>query len=520
MRSIFFAMLRDAVQRGRWILPLGFLAGNLLPVLLFTAFAKIGVKVTNAPDWLFLHLMVTHVSIMSFAPAIMFAQGPPNRLFTFPVSNRRLVAYYLLIAGSLMIAQIALSQALINAIFGLDWPIQGPALFGGAALALVYAVIWFADRSAWFCPALILLVAPAAVWHKTRYGDFLPLPTRSWQGVTVVELLTLSAMALIAFAFAAVGVGRMRSGESPFSVGFIDWVKRWFDRSLEAGPAFSSPAEAQVWFERTKKAGVLPWLVVFGLVVGVGGWLIFDRNLDAIYHGMTNGGWMLLAAGMICGLIYGSGGATDSNPEMGPFLGTRPMTSKDMANTILKLAARDVALGWLIWLGATVALHLLVEAYIPTRWSWVQIVGPLVGCWIALGIAATLLMVGRLKYFVIAVFSPLGLTMVGAIASSLFLSPRGQQSYNEFAKAAMGIGCAAVTCWSLFAARRANLISTATLLGCLAIWAVVGSLAVAMIHTHLNVRSIADYLQAVGLASLAAAPLATAPLTLAWNRVR
>ena len=266
MRSIFVAMIWETLKRGCWVLPIGFAGGNSLSVLLFTSLAGAHIAVTRDPEFVKWHLIATQFNMLCFASAVIAAQGKPERYFTLPISNRRLAAYHLLIGMSLMVAESLLSTVLLNALWGLDWPLWGPALFGAAALAAVYAALWTAGQSLWLGVELWVVGAIGGVWYRCRFGPFLSRPLSSpiyqrWDDVTIDEFLTLVAAALIAYAVGVVGFGWRRRGEPPLSVGFVDWARRLLDPPLEIGRPFRSPAEAQLWFERRQKGHFMPGAV-------------------------------------------------------------------------------------------------------------------------------------------------------------------------------------------------------------------------------------------------------------------
>jgi len=169
MQSIFGTLVWETLLRGRWLLPIAFLGGNLVPILVLGALARQGISVSNQPDFIILHLVLSQVNMMIFAFAIFISQGKVERLFTSPISNRRLVAYHLLIGMAMMFTESALSTFLVNALYGAGWPIWGPALFGATALAVVYAAAWLADRSLWVCVEFSVVASLGAVWFRTRF---------------------------------------------------------------------------------------------------------------------------------------------------------------------------------------------------------------------------------------------------------------------------------------------------------------------------------------------------------------
>src|SRR5690242_18437878 len=114
MRTIFSAMLWDTLYRGRWVLPIGFLGGNVLNIFLFQPTIGRGIDIAREPEFVLGHLLVAPVNMLIFSAVIMLAQGKPDWLFTHPVTNRTLTAYYMLISSGLLFAQSVLSTLLMN----------------------------------------------------------------------------------------------------------------------------------------------------------------------------------------------------------------------------------------------------------------------------------------------------------------------------------------------------------------------------------------------------------------------
>jgi len=84
---------------------------------------------------------------------------------------------------------------------------------------------------------------------------------------------------------------------------------------------------------------------------------------------------------------------------------------------------------------------------------------------------------------------------------------------------AIGTGCLLGTAWAFFAARRRYLIASITLCLGLGLWLIL-CISVGFMWLSRTTPDLSSIMLAMGLLTLPVAPLATAPLALAWNRHR
>ena len=223
-----------------------------------------------------------------------------------------------------------------------------------------------------------------------------------WREVTATDVATMLAMAAVAYCVAVWGVARSRCGEFLKTPEVFRWLARLLDPAPAVGLPFRSPAQAQFWFEWRQKGWAIPGLVVVALPVGFLVWLIFNRNPQELFAVAIGAGGFLTVAGLIAGLIFGNAGPTDGRLEMGHFLATRPMTSTDMARTMLKAAGISLLVAWALWAAAFLALYaILLLAHVdprpqlPNEVGWWYFPITLLGTWIALALLATLGQTGR-----------------------------------------------------------------------------------------------------------------------------
>jgi hypothetical protein len=99
------------------------------------------------------------------------------------------------------------------------------------------------------------------------------------------------------------------------------------------------------------------------------------------------------------------------------------------------------------------------------------------------------------------------------------LAPEEQLEFEHGIAAGVGVALALATAWLFIAARRRSLIRTETILVGLVGWIALGALAAPHWALHME-ESLTGYVFMVGLLALVVAPLAAAPLALAWNRTR
>jgi hypothetical protein len=518
-------MTWEMLRHGRWSL-LGALFGAILfPLLLLTALEHDGAIDPQEPALIIVHVVMTQISMFIFAAGIFTAQGHPSRLFAFPVPTTTLVTWHLLPAMAATACGSLLATSLFNALFNLGWPLWGPALFGAVALAAIYAVLWLTEKTAWLFWGLTVGGGGLGLWYKSRYGATFSQPTRLWVEVTPAEILTLLGIAVLAWFVAVAGVSRTRRGDTIPPLGIVAWIIRTFDRAPDLGLPFRSPAQAQFWFEWTKKGWALPASVIFGTVVGLCGWLLFNRKPEDLYHAFVAGGAILSAAAFVAGLIMGNSGPNDADYAMGGFLATRPMTDTDMSRTILKTAGQSVIVAWAIWAFSFLTLYVILRLCgvtiptLPIEMGWWYFPATLLGPWMIVGLGAAVGLANRPVLVAKLVCGLFALFIGLPLFARFFLSPSAR---TLLWYATIGV-CAAVliltTAWCFVAARRRELIGSPTVYVAAALWSVL----VTPVVTEWILRTDRPpdlYLFAVTALALAVAPPAAVPLALSFNRHR
>jgi hypothetical protein len=524
-------MTREMLRRGRWSLPTAALGANALPLLLFSVLQHDGALDPTEKSQIMMHIVVVQINVLLFGISVFGAIGAPARLYALPIRTSSLVALQLLQGMLAVAAELVLSTMLLNAAFGLGWPLWGPALFGAVAAATILALLWFTEKSAWIFVAIGLVGSVLGLWLKSQYGPMFSPPSHYWAVVTPVDALTLILATLLAYWIGVAGVSRNRCGEPPLSVGLIAWFERVFAATPQAGLAFRTPADAQFWFEWRTKGFALPAMVIMGLVMGFGFWLIGSREAKDLYEGLVGGGTFLVLGGFLGGFAFGNVGRPDSHLQIGHFLATRPIPTTEVARSVLKCAAKGLLIAWTIWAVAFFALYTLLwslgvgfQLSMPAPLGWWYLPATLVGAWAAMGVLTPVALAGRQTLAAVLIFCSVALFVGLLLLSKYTLSRGGQEQFLQGSLVACGIALMMGTAWAFSAARRQSLIGGPTLIVASVVWVALCTLIALQRLSSLGTSHPAErlpiYIAAVGILALAVSPLATAPLALAWNRNR
>jgi hypothetical protein len=528
MKSLPAAMTWELFERGRWSLPAAALGALAFPTLLFTAINRDGALPSDDKIMFIMQIIMMQFNMMAFGAALASGNWKLSRLYAYPISNAALVAWRLL-PGMLAIAVETVAwTAAINAIFHLNWPLWGPAMFAAVALACVSAAGWVAERSRWIFFTLTVAGIVLGFWFKSRFGEMFFDPLHQWAEFAPIEFFTLLAFAGVAYWIAVIGVARNRRGEPPFSLGVIAWFDRLFDRTPAPRPAFRNPADAQFWFECRNlwamPVAALAILLAF-LSIFLGAWLLGGPAAQELVEALWVGSRIMLGVAALGGLVIGNvGGANDL--KLGSFLATRPMTTTAMTRALLRTAASSLLLAWAIWAAAVVLVYGVFwlcgaapSPSFPNSLDWREIPASFVGSWIILASWISLALTGRATLIARTLVVLLSTYIGVALTAKFALSPEMQVIVVHVIAAALGVALLAATAWLLGAARRRGLVDPSTAWAALSAWAalVVGG---AILFPHGDAIPATAYLLAAGVLALAVAPLAAAPLALAWNRHR
>lgn len=526
MRSIPLAICWETWSRGRRILILGALGANLIPVFLFSAILQHGAIDTQDPGQIMMHIVLMHLNLFLFGTAVLFAQPEPSRLYVAPVTTESLVLCQLLPSMFLVSAECLLSTWALNAMFALNWPVWGPAIFVAVSWAAVQATIWQTEKSGWVVVALTTVTVALGVWLRSRHGSLFSVPTHLWHQLTALEILTMVSIAVVSFFVAVSGVARNRCGETLPPSGFMALFERLFDPLPAVGRSFTGSQNAYEWAVWRTKGWAMPACVVFGTIVALSLWLFVRPTPQDLLKGGVAGGGLLSVVGVFGGLIVCNCGTEDRQFAMGSFDASKPISTMALARAILINLGKSVVFAWLLWIGPFVSILLAVrisgspiELKLPPALGWWFFPLTILGPWTVAGVIGTLVAFGRHDFFTRVFSGTIFFFFLTVGLSQHFLS---KETQAQAVQLALTIASALAVIGAIVAFRtacRQQLVTREmTWMSALA-W--VGS--AAMIITTSKVYPVLSPVMivlAMGVLALAILPVATIPLALQSNRIR
>lgn len=553
MRTIPAALTWELFARTRWQLLLMLCAASALPMLLYTAIALQmpkpfvdpakahlvpadlewglrGIIDTNEPAFIIMHVMLIQINMFVFGSGVMTAMGPMSRLYGYPARTATLVMAQLLPAVGCMIAEMALSTMLLNAVFDVRWPVLGPALFAAVAMTGVMAVAWWMEKSAWLPLSVGVAAAGFGLWFKTRYGPLFDMPSHYWTDFTLGDAVSLLILGGVSVRLAVWAVARNRQGVPPVNLGVLAWLQKPFFRPEMTFRTLSSPTESQLWYEWNRKGWVMPMGVVIGLSGGMLFWAIFSRDPKFLVEGLFQGGGILMGlVGFVGGLMFGHCGSSDQDLTMSQFLATRPMGNSQLARLMLWNAAKSAGTAASVWalVLCLIVAPLLVsgivnasslDAEIQSIWWWWLPASFLAPWVIGAGLGAVAL-TGRTQPFLGIAITVLTTGIIASFVIGQLLTKEQQQLFWQITFALLGVATVIITGSLFLKARGRGLLDSQTAAASLVVWIAL----LAMLIGSQVVRPELPWLVVVflcGCLSLLVMPLAATPLALAWNRTR
>ncbi|MGB7161114.1 MAG: hypothetical protein WBD40_23845 [Tepidisphaeraceae bacterium] len=277
--------------------------------------------------------------------------GFPNRLFTYPVSTRLLVAVPMA-CGVLVTVGVYLAWCgLVLRPLGRVLPAMWPALVLATAMAWYQAALW--SLAAF---RIARMVALCLLGTTLITIALLPAVAPGGHGAWAASgslNATMAALLVIAYAVALYSVKRQRHAGG-HGAGFRFIVERFCNAIPSRTKPFRSPAHAQFWLESQRGALLLPagTLLVMLFVMFIAT-VIGRVSADSTVITLVT----ILATPFVLASLAGSVAAisivTAADSSLSPFLATRPISCGDMVFAKVQAAALSSALAWVVVLVLT-----------------------------------------------------------------------------------------------------------------------------------------------------------------------
>ncbi|MBA4107286.1 MAG: hypothetical protein C0485_16190 [Pirellula sp.] len=529
MRSISTAMTWELLVSGRLALAATGLSMAAVPILVMTSLFSVARLDPQDETIHMLHLLFMQTNIFAGIVVMLGLVHQSTRpLFPQPATSRTLANGRLFPAASLLTLQVLLWTATLNAVLRINWPVWEPAIFAVAALTASFAVLWLFHGSYWMILGLTFVAALFSFWVKSHFGPIFGMPRHAWSPMGPIEGIALAGVALAFHQLAVAGFARARRGEPPLSLGIAAWLNSLPEWRKRVMAPFATSDAAQRWYFQ-RRVWITPVAVLSVCLMALVIWGFASGDSRELVNGFAFGSWGLCCAAALGGVILGSIGSKD-DVVIGQFLATRPITSGDMARELLHTAALSWAFAWLTWaiLFALILCALQVLGYapvslIPKEFNFRTFAAALLTSWGLMGNFATVALMGRARLVYRVLLGISTAVVVGILMTKYALTPLAADRLYGGLLSALGLASVAGTSWSLYAAQKRRLITPRIAWLAVASWGALTAFTFYAIPT-VEMSNIGHWLflglLLIGSLALVVAPLATAPLALAWNRTR
>jgi hypothetical protein len=395
-KSPALAMFGESLGRSRGVI-VGLLGQFALMVILAWTLPEAWLKLEAAaglsiPAVTFFFIGILSIFSVSEQAMKSGKNGYPPRMFRYPVSTFRLVAWPMLFgAVTIALAWVTVGVVILPRL-GFRPPLALGVLAWVAGSVVLQTLTWWPFRS-----NLTQLLATA--FGLPALGVVVLWPMFVWEWGPPVAWIALPIVIVLAFGLAVRGVTLDRRGDGRGGKGWLS-ILEWFERLTEFLPgaraSFSSGVRAQLWYEWRSKGATLLFLVI-GFSAFVAAFVAFLSILGAREPSQTQGflASMFVLPLILCWIMGSSFGRDDlwsKSIAMSPFLATRPLTSGRLVAIKLGAAALSMlaAYGFIL---ATLPLWMFATGNLGAFGSLLQTAAGARGAGTILLIAATGLVV-------------------------------------------------------------------------------------------------------------------------------
>jgi hypothetical protein len=472
-------------------------------------------------------LGIAGLMVIGFASPTMHL-NIPGQLYSKPVSSRLLVGAYLGLAITAVVAMHLLTVLLYTFVGRIDWPVGVPLLGLVTIVLCAHAIYWSLSAVPLVCMTTYLIVVGFLfVWCQEHLSG----AKATFAHILRYDLPYLALVGVCAVAISLHAVKHARCGERLSSVRFWERLRAWLVVSLPGrNRPLRTPQAAYFWVLCRTSGLALPVINLLFVVIAMILCVCCPDLPERVQGFMIGCAYAnLFMLPFLGALVAHLGGKAESLPYN---ITTRPVSNRSILLTMLKAFLTSYAAGWIvyfvgvavvgIWLAAVGQFHFSNDILnelndLKLGFSIPGILLYLLCFWTAIGLTGSMALTGR-RWPVVTLCITLCVVPT-VMAFSAFLAWDTLQAVILgsltwlFVLASVG-----GTLWAFIRMVQKHLMSPLLAGGLLGGYLLACVICMSLRFTFVNTP--AETALLFGVLALPFAPLATAPLALAWNRHR